>query len=400
MHDYTEDSLVEQPAIELFKELGWETANCYNESFDSTLMRSAPSPLPSPRGRGRIRQIYLGRATTAEVVLVSRLRPALERLNPDAPKEAINDAIEQLTRDRRAMTPAQANREVYKLIKDGVRVKAQSATRTLGPSPSGRGKAERPGEGDEVLRIRVIDWDKPENNDFFLASQFWITGDMYKRRADLIGFVNGLPLVFIELKKLRIEHAFKHNLRDYKNTVPQLFWYNSLIILSNGSKGRIGSITGNWDHFTEWNHLSEPQTLSLDPSPMQAPSPQPSPKGRGSQTDSLGEGADERMVGLETMIRGTCEPRRLLDLAENFALFSERKGGLQKLVAMNHQYLGVNKAIAALQRIMLQASHPQATHPLPNPLPNPLPEGEGDKSLADRSSTTHPLPNPPRGRGR
>ncbi len=173
------------------------------------------------------------------------------------------------------MTPAQANREVYKLIKDGVRVKAQSATRTLTLS-QGRGSKD-----EEVERIRVIDWDKPENNDFFLASQFWITGDMYKRRADLIGFINGLPLVFIELKKLRIEHAFKHNLRDYKNTVPQLFWYNSLIILSNGSEGRVGSITGNWDHFTEWNHLSEPQTLSLDPSPMQAPSPQPSPRGRG-----------------------------------------------------------------------------------------------------------------------
>src|SRR6266496_6370989 len=316
---YSEDSLIEQPAIELFKELGWETANCYNESFDSTLMRSAPSPLPSPRGRGRIRQIYLGRATTAEVVLVSRLRPALERLNPDAPKEAINDAIEQLTRDRRAMTPAQANREVYKLIKDGVRVKAQSATRTLGPSPSGRGKAERPGEGDEVLRIRVIDWDKPENNDFFLASQFWITGDMYKRRADLIGFVNGLPLVFIELKKLRIEHAFKHNLRDYKNTIPKLFWYNSFIILSNGSKARIGSVTGEWEHFAEWKRIND-------------------------------EG-EEGIVSLDTMIRGTCEPVKLLDLVENFSLFSESNQGLIKLIAKNHQYLGVGSALKAVDRI-------------------------------------------------
>jgi len=281
---YSEDSLVEQPAIELFKELGWETANCYHERF-------------GPKGT-------LERETQAEVVLVSRLRPVLERLNPDAAREAIHEAIEQLTRDRHAMSPAQANREIYKLLKNGVKVTLRS-----GDDPDAA--------TDE--RIRVIDWEKPENNDFFLASQFWITGDMYKRRTDLIGFVNGLPLVFIELKKLRIEHAFKHNLRDYKNTIPQLFWYNSFIILSNGSKGRIGSITGNWDHFTDWNRISDEEEPGI--------------------------------VSLETMIRGTCEPRRLLDLVENFALFSERKGGLQKLVAMNHQYLGVNAAIEAVRQI-------------------------------------------------
>jgi type I restriction enzyme R subunit len=401
---YSEDSLVEQPAIELFKELGWEAANCYKEHFGSTLSQ------PSPRGRGGIN---LGRETTAEVVLVSRLRPALERLNPDVPKEAIDDAIEELTRDRRAMSPAQANREIYKLIKNGVKVNVQSTTLTptlsqgrgsqaasgfapspqpssvapspqpsgfaLSPQPSGFAPSPQPSprgrgsQADEIERVRVIDWEKPENNDFFLASQFWIKGDMYKRRADLIGFVNGLPLVFIELKKLRIEHAYKHNLRDYKNTIPQLFWYNALIILSNGSKGRIGSITGNWDHFTEWNKISDEE--------------------------------EPGVVSLETMLRGTCEPRRLLDLVENFALFSERRGGLQKLVAMNHQYLGVNKAIAALERILLhgQASHPQAAHPLPGPLP----KGEGEKDLGapDGSGTTPssvaPSPQPsPKGRGR
>jgi type I restriction enzyme R subunit len=301
-YGYSEDSLVEQPAIELFKELGWEAMNCYHERFGT--------------------QGTLGRETTSEVVLPSRLRPALERLNPEAAKEAIESAIEQLTRDRRAMTPAQANREIYKLLKNGAKVMRSAPSpqpSSVAPSspallPEGEGR-----QANEMERIRVIDWEQPENNDFFLASQFWITGDMYKRRTDLIGFVNGLPLVFIELKKLRIEHAFKHNLRDYKNTIPQLFWYNSFIILSNGSKGRIGSITGNWDHFAEWNRISDEEEPGI--------------------------------VSLETMIRGTCEPRRLLDLVENFALFSERKGGLQKLVAMNHQYLGVNAAIGAVRLI-------------------------------------------------
>src|SRR5437762_62779 len=102
MSNYSEDSLVEQPAIELFKELGWEAANCYHERFD-------------PKGT-------LGRETASEVVLPSRLRPALERLNPEAAKEAIEQAIEELTRDRHAMSPAQANREIYKHLKNGVKV--------------------------------------------------------------------------------------------------------------------------------------------------------------------------------------------------------------------------------------------------------------------------------------
>ena len=134
------------------------------------------------------------------------------------------------------MSPAQANRELYKLLKEGVRVEL-SSTLTSDPSPTGR--------GEDVVRVRVIDWDDPSNNDFFLASQFWISGDMYKRRADLVGFVNGIPLVFIELKAFHknLEDAFQDNLRDYKTTIPQVFWYNAFVIVSNGSDSRIGTIT-------------------------------------------------------------------------------------------------------------------------------------------------------------
>ena len=154
--DYSEDTLVEQPTIELFEELGWEAANCFYERF-------------GPGGT-------LGRETSAEVVLVSRLRPSLERLNPFLSSDTIQVAIEQLTRDRSILHPVEANREIYRLLRDGVRVKV-----------SGEG-------GEETVEVvRVIDWDKPENNDFFLASQFWISGEIYKRRADLLGFVNGLP---------------------------------------------------------------------------------------------------------------------------------------------------------------------------------------------------------------
>jgi type I restriction enzyme R subunit len=193
MNDYSEDSLVEQPAIELFRELGWQTANCFFEKFGENGT--------------------LGRETSSSVILIPRLRAALVRLNPDLPSEAIVLAIEELTRDRSIMSPANANREVYRLLKNGVKV-------------TFRGKENE----ETVENVRVIDWNEPSNNDFFLASQFWVTGEMYKRLADLVGFVNGLPLIFIELKAShkRMEHAYRDNLRDYKNTIPQIFWYNGL----------------------------------------------------------------------------------------------------------------------------------------------------------------------------
>ena len=288
--DFSEDALIERPAIALFGELKWETADCFHE-FEQ--------PGGSP----------LGRETAAEVVLVRRLRAALERLNPTLPSEAIAQAIEEITRDRSRMSLAAANQEVYRLLKDGVKVKALTPARS-----------RRQAEEDEE-RIKVIDWNKPGNNDFFLASQFWVTGEMYTRRADLVGFVNGLPLVFVELKAAHksIESAFHDNLRDYKTTVPQPFWYNALIILSNGSQSQIGSVTAEWEHFVEWKRIN-----------------------------SEGE---QGIVSLETMIRGTCDPARLLDLVDNFTLFMKTKKGLVKLIAKNHQYLGVNSVIAGLQHI-------------------------------------------------
>jgi type I restriction enzyme R subunit len=285
-HQYSEDSLVEQPAIELFKELGWEAANCYHETFGTNG--------------------FLGRETAAEVVLTSRLRPALKKLNPDLPPEAIESAIEQLTRDRSAMSAVQANRDIYYLIKNGVRLDLS-------------GLAKRKKDEDSMARVKVIDWENSQENDFFLASQFWMTDELGRRRADLIGFVNGLPLLFIELKRLRIEDAFQNNLRDYKTAIPKLFWYNSFILLSNGSKARIGSITGEWDHFSEWKKIND-------------------------------EG-EEGIVSLETMIHGTCEPAKLLDLVENFSLFSETTHGHIKLIAKNHQYLGVGSALKAVDQI-------------------------------------------------
>jgi len=281
---YSEDRLVEQPAIALFGELGWQTASAMEEKFGECGT--------------------LGRETSGEVALVPRLRTALEKLNPQLPAEAIASAVDELTRDRGAMTLAGANREVWGLLKDGVKVAVPDR--------------ERGGLREE--RVRVVDWENPAANDFLLVSQVTVTGQLYTCRPDLVGFVNGLPWVVIELKKpgVAARQAFDENLTSYKhpqNGIPQLFWYSAFLIASNGTESRAGTITADWERFSEWKRI---------------------------------EREDEpRRVSLEVMLRGTCAPARLLDIAENFTLFSEHKSGLVKALAQNHQYLGVNNAIAA-----------------------------------------------------
>ena len=156
-------------------------------------------------------------------------------------------------RSRATMSREEANYEIYRLLKDGVKV-------TI---------TDPDDEGETVVDLKVIDWENPENNDFFLASQFWIAGEMHTRRPDAIGFINGLPLVLMEFKRIdeNLYSAYDDNLRDYKDTIPHLFWYNALIILSNGSESRVGSLTARWEHFTEWKRVEsedEPGAVSLE----------------------------------------------------------------------------------------------------------------------------------------
>jgi type I restriction enzyme R subunit len=289
---YTEDQLVEQPAIGLFAALGWQTVSALEETFGTSGT--------------------LGRETRGEVVLVDRLRAALCTFNPTLPPEAISNAVDELTRDRSAMSLEAANREVYRLLKEGITVSVPDREPlTPGPSPKGRG-------GQTTERLRVIDWEYPENNDFLLVSQFSVTGALYTCRPDLVGFVNGLPWVVIELKKPGVpaRAAFDENLIHYKQQIPALFWTNALLIASNGTDSRVGSLTAEWGRFFEWKRI---------------------------------EREDEpRRVSLEVVLRGTCDRSRLLDLVENFTLFSEHKAGLVKILGQNHQYLGVNNAIASM----------------------------------------------------
>ncbi len=279
---YSEEQLVENPAIGLFEDLGWTTVSAFDETFGAA---------------GTLR-----RETTGEVVLLSRLRATLKRLNSTLPPEAIASAVDELTRDRSAMSLEAANGEVYLLLKEGIKVSVPDRERG----------------GQKTERLRVIDWEHPANNDFVLVSQFSVTGALYTCRPDLVGFINGLPLVVIELKKPGVpaRAAFDENLTHYKEQVPALFWFNALLIASNGTDSRVGSLTADWERFFEWKRIERED--------------------------------ESRRVSLEVMIRGTCDKSRLLDLIENFTLFSEHKAGLVKIVGQNHQFLGVNNAIASM----------------------------------------------------
>ena len=236
------------------------------------------------------------------MVLIERLRAALTTLNSSVPPEAIQTAIDELARDRSAMSLEAANREIYRLLNDGIPVSIP----------------DREHGGQKTERLRVVDWEHPAQNDFLLVSQFSVVGSLYTCRPDLVGFVNGLPWIVIELKKPGVpaRAAFDENLTHYKQQIPQLLWCNAFLIASNGTDSRVGSLTADWERFFEWKRI---------------------------------EREDEpRHVSLEVMLRGTCDRTRLLDLVENFTLFSEHKAGLVKVIGQNHQFLGVNNAIASM----------------------------------------------------
>ncbi|GGK85667.1 type I restriction endonuclease subunit R [Deinococcus radiotolerans] len=281
MREFSEARLVEETCLAILRDLGWRTADATHE-----VLGEAGT---------------LGRESQREVVLVRELRAALVRLNPHLPKTGIEQAVEVVTQDRSALSAVAANQELYRLMVDGVPV--------LVPDDDG----ERP------ERVRVFAWETPETNTFLAVQQLTVKSDLYTRRPDVIGFVNGLPLVFIELKSThrRLKNAYKDNLRDYRSTIPHLFHPNALVILSNGTEARVGSMTAGWEHFAEWVRV---------------------------------EREDEpRRVGLSTLLRGTCEPSRLLDLVENFTAYLETQGGVAKILAKNHQVLGVNNALGALR---------------------------------------------------
>ena len=286
-----EDRLVQATfAMHLEKVLGWDSVYAWN---DETF---------GPDGT-------LGRTSTSDAVLTRDLRAALVRLNLDLPPAAIDDALRALTVHDFSRSMVQHNQDFARLIRDGVPVSYRDA--------SGH---------QHHVHAKVIDFDNaPGANRFLAVRELKLTGlrtPNYNRRADLVCFVNGLPLVFIELKAVykNIRAGFDGNLRDYmdENVVAHAFHHNAFLIVSNGDRARYGSVTSEWDHFGEWK--------------------------RGQEDEKGG-------VDAEILLNGMLAHDRLLDLVENYILFDESKAGAtRKVVARNHQVLGVNRAVASVAR--------------------------------------------------
>ena len=277
--DYSEDQLIQKSTAEfLEKELGWK--NVY--AFDQETLGMNGT---------------LGRTSYHEVLLTRHLGQALKRLNPWLTDKQLQECMVRMSEHMSSQTLMQVNEQKYQYIKDGVPV-----TRV------------KPNGETEEVRAKVIDFASPEKNEFLCVRELQVHGALYRRRADIVGFVNGLPLLFMELKNHDVEvvDAFNKNYRDYLDTIPQLFYHNAFIMFSNGLEARVGTIDSKWEFFHEWKRLTEQEAGNIE---------------------------------LPTMLRGVCKKENFLDLLENFILYDHSGGRTAKILARNHQYLGVNQAI-------------------------------------------------------
>ncbi|HRF45002.1 MAG TPA: type I restriction endonuclease subunit R [Candidatus Competibacteraceae bacterium] len=242
-----------------------------------------------------------GRSDKREVILHDRLKAAVTGLNPGIPESAIDDALKQLCDPRQTLSAIAANREVDGLIRDGVRVEFKDR--------KGRNRKER---------VKIIDFSNPKANQFLAVTQLWIQGEHRYRRPDILLYINGLPLVFIELKNsnIKLKTAYDDNLTNYKADIPQLFLTNALCVFSNAIETRIGSLTAEWEHFFHWLR-PEDEKENI----------------RREQIAAQGTSAERFLAGL-------CPKDKLLDYIENFILYHKNT---QKIIAQNHQFIGVNK---------------------------------------------------------
>ncbi|NDA62133.1 MAG: type I restriction endonuclease subunit R [Chitinophagia bacterium] len=292
-YEYSEDNLIEQTAISLFQDqLHWETMLAYNaETFGESGT--------------------LGRANKKDVLLKKHFMQKLKEFNPGLPQKAYEEAFNKFTEASSSKSLAEINQEKYLMMREGIQVDYINDK----------------GEHVKNKTLQVFDFNNPENNHFLAVRQLWIQGKSNReRRPDIIGFVNGIPLLFVELKAAhrKLENAYNDNFTDYKDVIPQLFYYNAFVVLSNGIESRIGSITGKYQHFHEWKRITE---------------------------------EEDGIVALDRIIVGMCQKDRFIDLFENFILFDTSLGKIVKLIARNHQFIGVNKAITNIQ-------HKQQQHKL------------------------------------
>ena len=250
-----------------------------------------------------------------QVILESRLRQALQRLNPQVPADALEEAFRKLTRPDMPSLVAN-NHLIHRYLVDGVPVEYQRADGSIG--------------GDLV---RVLDFEVPENNDFLAVNQFTVVEDRHERRPDVVLFVNGLPLAVIELKNATTESATIwsafNQFQTYKEQIPSLFTFNEALVISDGVQARIGTLTSDREWFMPWRTI-EGEEL-----------------------------ADTLLPQLQVVLEGVFEKRRFLDLVRHFIVFEDVGGGvLVKKMAGYHQYHAVNVALLETIRACVPSTEP------------------------------------------
>jgi len=294
MANFISEDQIEQALVQRLQHLcGFDALNCFTADAEDLNDGS-------------------GRLDKRDVMLMARLKPAALRLNPDIPAGAIDDALNRLVDKRQSMTLIAANREVDTLLRDGIPVEFENA--------QGRKQHER---------VKVIDFSTAGNNEFLTVTQLWIkctgTGTAGFQRPDALLYVNGIPLVFIEIKNsnVKLKTAYADNLINYKRDIPQLFLSNAFCVLTNAMETRVGSMTAQWEHFFGWLRVNDEK-----------------------------EKIDRQSIAthgtsLELLIDGLFGRERLLDYVENFVTYHRETS---KIIAQNHQFIGVNHALAQFER--------------------------------------------------
>lgn len=295
--NFSED-VIEQAALAWFEGLGYRVVN---------------GPVLAPG------ETTAERASFSDVMLAGRLREALERLNRGIPAEALEDAFRKLTRPDALSTLAN-NRAVYRMLVEGVEVEYRTK--------DGRVKGDR---------VRVVDWDSPENNDWLAVNQFTVVENHHNRRPDVVIFLNGLAVAVIELKNAADENATIwsafNQLQTYKQQIPSLFFANALLIISDGLEARIGTLTADRERFMPWRTIAG-ETL-----------------------------APASMPELQVMLEGVFEKRRLLLLLRHFVAFEDDGNTVVKKLAGYHQFHAVNAALdETLRACILRAEQPLDTY--------------------------------------
>jgi len=284
MPNFITEGQIEQALVQRLQHLhGFDSLDCYTEDPENLNDGSH-------------------RASKRDVILLDRVKEAALRLNPEIPSKVIDDALEKLLDRRRSMSLVAANLEIYNLLRDGIPVEFDDS----------KGKKQQE-------KMRLIDFNHPGENRYLAVTQLWIKGDIGFRRPDVLLYINGIPLVFIELKNsnVKLRAAFDDNVVNYRTEIPQLYLTNAFCVLSNGMETRVGSFNADWEYFFNWLRVDN-ERAKIDR-----------------------EQIEKKGTSLERVIEGLFPRQKLLDYIENFILYYKEN---EKIIAQNHQFIGVNRA--------------------------------------------------------